>query len=135
MDARDVIKTGMSAERALIVPPERTVGHLVAGMPMVYATPMMILEIELVSGDAVKPHLEPGWATVGTKVDIRHLAAGTHHGAGDRGGAPRDRVRGRGFRRHAPHRRGSPCPWSRQRRGFYEAAGGGLKEPRMCSSS
>jgi fluoroacetyl-CoA thioesterase len=60
MDARDVVKIGMSAERALIVPPERTVGHFVAGMPMVYATPMMILEMELVSGDAVKPHLEPG---------------------------------------------------------------------------
>ena len=47
MDARDVIKIGMSAERKLVVPPERTVGHFVPGMPMVYATPMMILEMEL----------------------------------------------------------------------------------------
>ncbi|SHN68140.1 thioesterase family protein [Bradyrhizobium erythrophlei] len=75
MDARDVIKVGMSAERSLIVPPERTVGHFVPGMPMVYATPMMILEMELVSGDAIKSCLEPGWVTVGTEVDIRHLAA------------------------------------------------------------
>jgi predicted thioesterase len=75
MDARDVIKIGMSAERSLIVPPERTVGHFVPGMPMVYATPMMILEMELVSGDAIKSCLEPGWVTVGTEVDIRHLAA------------------------------------------------------------
>ena len=74
MDARDVIKIGMSAERSLIVPPERTVGHFVPGMPMVYATPMMILEMELVSGDAVNACLEPGWVTVGTEVDIRHLA-------------------------------------------------------------
>ena len=29
MDARDVIKIGMSAERTLVVPPERTVGHFV----------------------------------------------------------------------------------------------------------
>jgi hypothetical protein len=28
MDARDVIKIGMSAERRLVVPPEQTVGHL-----------------------------------------------------------------------------------------------------------
>src|SRR5246500_3068424 len=75
MDARDSIKIGMSAERSLIVPPERTVGHFVRGMPMVYATPMMILEMELVSGDAIKACLEPGWVTVGTEVDIRHLAA------------------------------------------------------------
>ena len=66
MDARDVIKIGMSAERRLVVPPERTVGHFVPGMPMVYATPMMLLEMELVSADAIKPCLEPGWVTVGT---------------------------------------------------------------------
>jgi fluoroacetyl-CoA thioesterase len=75
MDARDVIQIGMSAERNLVVPVERTVGHFVPGMPMVYATPMMILEMELASGDAIKSCLEPGWVTVGTEVDIRHLAA------------------------------------------------------------
>jgi fluoroacetyl-CoA thioesterase len=75
MDAREVIKVGMSAERTLVVPPERTVGHFVRDMPMVYATPMMILEMEMTSGDAVNPFLESGWITVGTEVDIRHLAA------------------------------------------------------------
>ena len=75
MDARDVIKVGMSAERILVVPPERTVGHFVPHMPMVYATPMMILEMEMASGDAIRDCLEPGWVTVGTEVDIRHLAA------------------------------------------------------------
>jgi len=75
MDARDVITVGMSAERILVVPPERTVGHFVPGMPMVYATPMMILEMELTSGDTINRHLVPGWVTVGTEVDIRHLAA------------------------------------------------------------
>jgi fluoroacetyl-CoA thioesterase len=75
MDARQVITIGMSAERILVVPPERTVGHFVPGMPMVYATPMMILEMEMTSGDAINRHLAPGWVTVGTEVDIRHLAA------------------------------------------------------------
>ena len=75
MDARDVITIGMSAERRLVVPPEQTVGHLLAGMPMVFATPMMILQMELTSGDAIKAQLAPGWVTVGTEVDIRHLAA------------------------------------------------------------
>jgi fluoroacetyl-CoA thioesterase len=75
MDAREFIKVGLSAERSLVVPAERTVGHFVPGMPMVYATPMMILEMELASGDAIRACLQPGWVTVGTEVDIRHLAA------------------------------------------------------------
>src|SRR5260370_30455228 len=75
MDAGEIITDGMSAERRLVVPPERTVGHFVPEMPMVYATPMMILEMEMASADAINPHLEPGWVTVGTEVDIRHLAA------------------------------------------------------------
>ena len=75
MDARDFVKIGMSAERRLVVPSERTVGHFVPGMPMVYATPMMILEMEMASGDAIRACLTPGWVTVGTEVDIRHLAA------------------------------------------------------------
>jgi predicted thioesterase len=75
MDARDSIKIGMSAERTLVVPPERTVGHFVPHMPMVFATPMMILEMEMASGDAIKKYLQAGWVTVGTEVDIRHLAA------------------------------------------------------------
>jgi fluoroacetyl-CoA thioesterase len=75
MDAREFIKIGMSAERTLVVPVERTVGHFVPGMPMVYATPMMILEMEMASGDAIRGHLQPGWVTVGTEVDIRHIGA------------------------------------------------------------
>src|ERR1700675_4569890 len=107
MDARDVIKIGMSAERTLIVPSERTVGHFLPGMPMVYATPMMILEMEMTSGDAINGYLEPGWVTVGTEVDIRHLAASPVRTLGPTGDAPGDPVRGRGFRRHAPRRRWS----------------------------
>jgi predicted thioesterase len=75
MDAREIIRIGMSAERTLVVPPEQTVGHLLAGMPMVFATPMMILQMELTSGDAIRVHLQPGWVTVGTEVNIKHLAA------------------------------------------------------------
>ena|SRR5579871_1277217 len=75
MDARDVIKVGMSAERRLVVPVEQTVGHLLAGMPYVFATPMMILQMELTAGDAIHGQLQAGWVTVGTEVDIRHLAA------------------------------------------------------------
>ena len=75
MDPRDVLSVGMSAERTLVVPVEQTVGHLLKGMPFVFATPMMILQMELTSGDAIRSSLQPGWVTVGTEVDIKHLAA------------------------------------------------------------
>jgi fluoroacetyl-CoA thioesterase len=75
MDARDFISVGMSAARTLVVPPERTVRHFLEDMPAVYATPMMILEMEMASGDAISGVLPQGWVTVGTEVDIRHLAA------------------------------------------------------------
>ena len=75
MDTRDFIKVGMSAERSLTVTPEMTVRHFVPHMPAVYATPMMIMAMEMVSGDAVSGQLPPGYVTVGTEVDIKHLAA------------------------------------------------------------
>jgi fluoroacetyl-CoA thioesterase len=75
MDARDVITIGMSAERTRVVTPDLTVKHFVPKMPAVYATPMMIMEMEMASVDAIAAHLTAGWVTVGTEVDIRHLGA------------------------------------------------------------
>jgi fluoroacetyl-CoA thioesterase len=75
MDAREFIQVGMSAERTLVVPTDRTVGHFVPGMPMVFATPMMILEMEMASSGAIRGKLQDGWVTVGTEVNVRHLAA------------------------------------------------------------
>lgn len=75
MDARDFIRIGLSAERLYTVALERTVRHFAPHMPAVYATPMMILEMEMTSGDAITPYLPPGFVTVGTMVNVRHLAA------------------------------------------------------------
>ena len=75
MDARETITVGMSAERIVTVRPDLTVKHFVPKMPAVFATPMMIMEMEMASADAIAPHLGPGWVTVGTEVDIRHLGA------------------------------------------------------------
>jgi len=43
MGVLDNVAIGMTAETTITVSPEMTVGHFVAGMPQVYATPMMIL--------------------------------------------------------------------------------------------
>ena len=68
------VRVGMTGRTEVVVTRELTVGAHVEGMPFVYATPMMILAMEMASGEAVKAHLPPGWVTVGTAVNVRHLA-------------------------------------------------------------
>ncbi len=68
------VRVGMTGQKREIVTPELTVGGHVEGMPMVYGTPMMIMAMEIASALAVAPHLPPGWVTVGSEVNIRHLA-------------------------------------------------------------
>jgi len=75
MNALDNVRIGMTAETTVTVTAEMTVGHFVAGMPQVYATPMMILHMEMASGSAIAFHLPEGFVSVGMDVKIRHLAA------------------------------------------------------------
>ena len=74
MDALEKIEPGLSAEAEVIVTPEITVGGNVPGMPMVYGTPFMILLMEVASAKAIAPHLPEGFVSVGSHVDVRHLA-------------------------------------------------------------
>jgi predicted thioesterase len=71
----DNVTIGMTAEKIVTVTSEMTVGHFVANMPQVYATPMMILHMEMASGFAIASHLPEGFVSVGMDVKIRHLAA------------------------------------------------------------
>ena len=75
MDALDKITIGMAGEKIVIVTSEMTVGHFVANMPQVYATPIMILHMEMASGSAIASHLPEGFVSVGMDVKVRHLAA------------------------------------------------------------
>jgi fluoroacetyl-CoA thioesterase len=68
------VRVGMTGRKEVVVTRELTVGAHVDGMPFVYGTPMMILAMEIASGEAVRAHLPAGWATVGSEVNIRHLA-------------------------------------------------------------
>ena len=68
------VRVGMTGRKEVVVTRELTVGAHVEGMPFVYGTPFMIIAMEIASGDAVKAHLPPGWATVGSEVNVRHLA-------------------------------------------------------------
>ena len=46
-----------------------------AALPQVFATPMMVTIMENAALNAVRDYLEPGESMVGTRVDVRHLAA------------------------------------------------------------
>src|SRR5882724_2509426 len=74
MDALENVRIGMAAEEIVVVTSEMTVGHFVANMPQVYATPMMILHMEMASGAAIASHLPERFVSVGMDVKIRHLA-------------------------------------------------------------
>jgi fluoroacetyl-CoA thioesterase len=75
MDALDNIAIGMTARKTVIVTREMTIGHFVKRMPRVYATPVMIMHMEMASGSAIGPHLPEGFVSVGMEVNIRHLQA------------------------------------------------------------
>ena len=75
MEPSTNLAIGMAAAVSLVVTPDMTVGYFVPGMPQVYATPMMILHMEMAAGVAVAAALPLGYVSVGMSVDIRHLAA------------------------------------------------------------
>jgi fluoroacetyl-CoA thioesterase len=75
MNALDKVAIGMTAAKTVTVTSEMTVGHFVPNMPQVYATPMMILLMEMASGTAIASHLPEGFVSVGMDVKVRHLAA------------------------------------------------------------
>jgi fluoroacetyl-CoA thioesterase len=46
-----------------------------AALPRVFATPMMVTAMENAALNAVRDYLDPGESAVGTRVDVRHIAA------------------------------------------------------------
>lgn len=66
---------GMSAEMQLLVTRQMTIGYFVPGMPCVYATPMMVLHMEMAAGTTIADALPEGFVSVGMEVKVRHLAA------------------------------------------------------------
>jgi fluoroacetyl-CoA thioesterase len=46
-----------------------------AALPQVFATPMMVTAMENAALNAVRDYLDAGESAVGTRIDVRHLAA------------------------------------------------------------
>ncbi len=69
------LTVGMLHKHEITVGKEHLASTLGSGGIDVFATPMMITLMEGTALHAVQPHLEEGQTTVGTLVNINHLAA------------------------------------------------------------
>jgi fluoroacetyl-CoA thioesterase len=69
------LKLGVTGEATTVVVHENTAARVGAGGVEVFGTPMMIALMEQASWQSVANDLEPGYVTVGTLVNVRHLAA------------------------------------------------------------
>jgi fluoroacetyl-CoA thioesterase len=70
-------KIGMVYERTFVVEDRHTITFADDTMPAVLSTPMLIAELERTAREAVQSLLEPSERTVGTSVEIDHLAGTT----------------------------------------------------------
>ena len=70
-----MLQTGIKGSLELTVTPENCAGAIGSGDLDVFATPAMIALIEETAWRSVVPYLEPGEGTVGTALNVRHLAA------------------------------------------------------------
>jgi fluoroacetyl-CoA thioesterase len=69
------IPVGTRHEEKLVVTPDVAIDFMGVKDARVLSTPNMILGLERTSRDAVLPLLDPGYDTVGTHVNVYHLAA------------------------------------------------------------
>ena len=75
------LKPGLKHSFSYTVPENKTVPYtypesdLIANMPKVFATGFMIVLMEWACADLLAPHLDQGEGSLGTHVDVSHLAA------------------------------------------------------------
>ncbi len=72
---KGVPKIGASGEQRFVVEPKHAIDFADEQMPVVLSTPWLIWFLEHAARDAVLPWLDAGESTVGTLVEVRHLAA------------------------------------------------------------
>ena len=70
-----MLETGIKGKEELTVTEEITAKVVGSGGLEVFATPMMIALSEKTALTSIMPYLEEGKSTVGTKIDIAHIAA------------------------------------------------------------
>jgi fluoroacetyl-CoA thioesterase len=70
------IPVGAVGSFSLVVEPEHLASRFKdMTLPPVLATPIMIMMMENAALNSIKPYLDAGESALGTRVDVRHLAA------------------------------------------------------------
>jgi fluoroacetyl-CoA thioesterase len=69
------LEPGAAHEISRTVTPEATADAMGNTGVRVFATPFLIGLLEDAAGSLLRPHVPPGGSTVGTMVEVRHLAA------------------------------------------------------------
>ena len=71
---KPTLAPGLTMTREFAVDRERTIDFM-GEEARVYATPMLVRDIEVTCRELLLAHLDPGEDSVGTRVEIDHLAA------------------------------------------------------------
>jgi len=70
----ETLKPGLTLTRRIEIDRERTISFM-GDECRVYATPLMLYDIEFACRDLLLEHLEPGKDSVGTRVELDHTGA------------------------------------------------------------
>jgi fluoroacetyl-CoA thioesterase len=71
----DQLQVGMTFEKTITVTESLSAHHLAGKGIGVFSTPELVRFVEICALEGVRSFLQSGQDTVGTKVDIKHLAA------------------------------------------------------------
>lgn len=69
------MEIGIKGKQTFTVTEDKLASKVGSGLVAVFATPMMIAAIENTAAASVAPYLEEGKTTVGTLVNVTHVAA------------------------------------------------------------
>ncbi len=69
------IEPGLVAEITHVVTEQDTAATYGSGLAPVLSTPHLVALMENAAQAALNPHMEPGTSAVGTRIELRHLAA------------------------------------------------------------
>ena len=75
MDLPALLRAGLTGRSELVVGEEHTAPRVGSGLVHVLATPVMINLFEAAALDAVDRHLPAGYQSLGTVLNVRHIAA------------------------------------------------------------
>ncbi len=71
---KDTLAVGLATTKRITVDKPRTIGYMGEAV-RVYATPALVLDIERICRELLVEHCDPGEDSVGTRIELDHMAA------------------------------------------------------------